>query len=46
MHGPTCIFWANRTPFSPGLQVTSVAQCDPSIVTLRDNRYFTTHGER
>ena len=25
-------------------KVTSVSQCDPDIVTLKDNRYYTTHG--
>ena len=25
-------------------RVTSVSQCDPKIVTLRNNQYYTTHG--
>ena len=39
----TCIIMGCRNPTCVD-KVTSVSQCDPDIVTLRDNRYFTTHG--
>lgn len=39
----TCIIMGCRNPTCVD-KVTSVSQCDPSIVTLKDNRYYTTHG--
>ena len=39
----SCIIMGCRNPTCVD-KVTSVSQCDPSIVTLKDNRYFTTHG--
>jgi|EP01047_Picozoa_sp_COSAG01_P007393 hypothetical protein len=39
----TCILLGCRNPACVD-KVTSVSQCDPAIVTLKDNRYYTTHG--
>ena len=39
----TCVVMGCRNPSCVD-KVTSVAQCDPSIVTLKNNKYFTLHG--
>ena len=36
MHGPTCIFWANRTPFSLGAVVLE----DKSILVVKSTNHF------
>lgn len=39
----TCVVLGCRNPACVD-KVTSVAQCDPSIVTLHSNKYYTTNG--
>ena len=39
----SCIILGCRSPGCVD-KVTSVSQCDPTIVTLKNNKYYTTHG--